>query len=128
MRLRYQYDNKDPQIETPLAGSNSLFSANDTAVQNNGTYYSNNTGTKFAANPWAADSKGYLVAAANVYDSKGNLVYAKGDALRDSSGQRIRGVVNPSTANVGRPANGAQRSRERIRLRLNGTSAGAMTG
>ncbi|MEI6560618.1 MAG: putative porin [Verrucomicrobiota bacterium] len=133
VRLRYQYDNKDPQVKTALAASNYLFSPNDTTTINSAytSYpYSNATGTKFSANPWVYDSKGYYTTTANVYDSKGNLVYAKGDALRDSSGKQIRGVVNPTTTNVGNPANGVQRNRERIRLRLNGdfTLAGGFFG
>ena len=130
VRLRYQYDNKDPQVKTALAGSNYIFSPNDTAVINNAYYSKNDQSTKFTATPFTTDSKGYAVASANVYDSHGNLIYAKGAELRDSSGQRIRGVVNPSTTNVGNPANGVQRDRERIRLRLNGdfTLAGGFFG
>ena len=130
IRLRYQYDNKDPQIETPLAASNYLFSPNDTTLIGNTYYSKGDKATKFAATPFSTDAKGYAIASANVYDAKGNLVYVKGAALRDSNGNRIRGVINPSLAGVGSPQQGSQRNRERIRLRLNGdfTLAGGFFG
>jgi len=120
VRLRYQYDNKDPQIETPLAGSNYIFSPNDSTLINNTYYSKNDKSTKFSSTPFSTDAQGYAVASANVYDSKGNLIYAKGARLHDGTGNTVRGTVNPATAGVGAPQHGSQRDRERIRLRLNG--------
>ncbi len=122
VRLRYQADNKDPQIETPLAGSNYLFSTTDASLISGGTaYYSKNDGaTKFTSTPWAVDSKGYAVTGSDIFDKNKNLVYAKGSRLVDSKGHYVRGAVNPATVGVGSPQHGTQTSRERIRLRLNG--------
>ncbi|MEI6562150.1 MAG: putative porin [Verrucomicrobiota bacterium] len=129
VRLRYQYDNKDPQIETPLAGSNYLFTTNENTFMSS-VYSKNDGATKFSSSPWTTDSKGYVTANANVYDSKGNLIVAQGKPLLNSRGQQIRGVGNPSVTGVGSPQNGTQTSRERIRLRLNGdfTLAGGFFG
>ena len=94
VRLRYQYDNKDPQVETALAGSNYIFSTNENTFMSN-VYSKNDGSTKFSSSPWTTDSKGYVTANANVYDSKGNLIAAQGKPLLNSSGKQIRGVVNP---------------------------------
>ena len=119
VRLRYQYDNKDPQIETSPTLSNYLFYPSDAKIVT-GTYYSkNDRATTFTSTPWVTDSKGYVVASAPVYDKSGKLLYAKGAYLKDSNGQPMRGVINPATTGVGNPQHGTQSSRERIRLRLN---------
>lgn len=119
VRLRYQYDNKDPQIETALAGSNYLFSTNDAALIGSTFYSKGDKTTKFTTSPFSANAKGFAVASSDVYDAKGKLIYAKGAQLRNSDGSPVRGSVNPSTTGVGSPQNGVQRNRERIRLRLN---------
>jgi len=120
IRLRYQYDNKDPQIETPLAGSNYLFSPNASSYITSALYSKNDKTTKFTSSSWAPDAQGYAIAGSNVYDANGKLILAKGARLVDASGHYIRGIVNPATTGVGSPQNGTQTSRERIRLRLNG--------
>jgi hypothetical protein len=112
VRLRYQYDNKDPQIETPLAGSNYLFSTNDNSTLSALTTANSNK------SPWATDAKGFVIATGDVKNAAGKVVYHKGDRLLASNGDPIKGQINPATTGVGAPANGAQRNRERIRLRL----------
>ena len=112
VRLRYQYDNKDSQIETPLTGSSYLLSTNDNSTLSALT-------TANGKSPWTTDAKGNVIATGDVKNAAGKVIYHKGDQLLSSTGKPMKGSVNPSIAGVGSPANGAQRNRERIRLRLN---------
>jgi hypothetical protein len=112
VRLRYQYDNKDSQIETPLSGSNYIFSTNDNSLLSALT-------TANGKSLWATDAKGYVVATGTVKNASGKVIYHAGDRLLSSTGQPIKGTVNPATTGVGTSAHGSQRDRERIRLRLN---------
>jgi len=130
IRLRYQTDNKDPQIETPLSGSNYLFAPNDSSYITNALYSKNDKTTKFTSTSWTPDAQGYAIAGSNVYNANGKLILAKGARLIGADGQYIRGIVNPALTGVGDPQHGTQTSRERIRLRLNAdfTLAGGFFG
>ncbi len=116
MRIRYQHDNRDPQVETPLAGTNYLVSANDTAFINTHYFSKGDKTTKFTSSNWTTDAKGNVVAASDVYDSNGKLLAHSGARLLTSSGKPIKGTINPATNGIG---GGIRRDRERIRLRLN---------
>ena len=85
VRLRYQYDNKDPQIETAAALSD-------------------------------LETK-------TVYDANGKATtaYVKGDTkvVDPKTGKVVYGQLKQGKGGLGLPQDGAQRNRERIRLRLN---------